>query len=156
MGRLRRTLRGPALLAALLLALLPGCETEEGLDFILMQPVLSVAPSPVIAEASTNPAFDWVASFVVTVTETSGMMGGDIERITTTVFDTVSGVQVEGAMIVVDPETARLDSGGVVTLSFEIHYGLPGGARAATFGVTMALLDDNPVTYARSISVDAI
>ena len=90
--------------------MLPGCETEEGLDFILMQPVLTVAPSPVIAEASTDPAFDWVASFTVTVTEMSEVMGGDIELITTSVFDTVSGTQVEGSNIEISPEKARLDA----------------------------------------------
>lgn len=118
--------------------------TDPGFDPVF---TLEVAPNPIIAQPSTDPAFQWEIGFDVVLAETNGV------NLSINFFDlSVSerGSQTEvfrqniGAdTIIANRGSNLLQGGSSASTSFEaIRFTLPGGGREAFITVDVQVQDD--------------
>jgi hypothetical protein len=108
---------------------------------------VAVEPDPVSAQASTDPEFDFVASFTVTLTETAGI-GTTFNATTVNVTETSDGNEVGGDedeiyKTEVGTEPDRIEANERVQIPFDIFYRLPEGGSEARIDVTTSIIDDN-------------
>ena len=113
---------------------------------------VSVDPRPLVAQPSTDPAFQWELRFNLTVHETAGL-GVHINNTRLTITERPSGTVVfsdrAGADdIVAAAGTNRVEALGSLTGSFDdIRYTLPGGGRKALATFIFEVTDDNAQSF---------
>jgi hypothetical protein len=106
----------------------------------------SIAPNPMIAEASGDPDFPWRVSFEITVRETAGL-GGNIDFINTTLRNVATGTETRGlnwgAGDVIDRAgTNHVNGRGSLTVPLALRYRLSGGERRAILFAEIRFTDD--------------
>jgi hypothetical protein len=123
-----------------------GCKVFESPTSIAAAITFQVEPDPVTAEESTDPAFQYFASFTTTLTQTA-TTGGTIGEVTAVVKEASDGVEVVSDQPVtshvdVVSGAERLEPGASVPITFRIAYALPGGGREALVDITVQFTAD--------------
>jgi hypothetical protein len=106
----------------------------------------SIAPNPIIAQASGDSDFPWRVDFEVIVRETAGV-GGNIDFINTTLRNVATGVETRAVNFGADQVVSRagtnhVDGRGSLTAPLALRYRLSGGARAAVLIAEIRFTDD--------------
>jgi len=123
-----------------------GEDTTTGATGPFMEVALAVTPDPIIATASDDAEFEWMATYTVTLTE-SGGLGGTISAIGATLNEASGGIEVitdgELTRSTGNGPSDRLEAGGTAAIEFVTYYTLPGGGREALIDVTVQVQDDD-------------
>jgi hypothetical protein len=144
LGRATRFLV-PALLAGALFA--PGCNSTPTVPTNIGRAAIAitVAPNPITGTLNTT-TFVVTANYTLTLTETAGL-GGEIQFISTAVYDPATGTQValnyyDSTDLVVYQGSKRIEANGTFTLQQSATYTLADHSKAADLVVNMQLKDD--------------
>jgi hypothetical protein len=147
-----------AALAALALAVVPGCSSSgpsvpEGV--LRSQIVLSVTPSPLVPVSAVPPVFS--IRYTVKIAEIAGL-GGEIQYVNGTVFDDVSGLTVavnnyDDSDILVFVGSKRIDGGQSRDVNQQIDYALPLNSTKAILTINVQFKDDRGNFVTQSILV---
>lgn len=150
---------------ALVVTLLAGalvvtsCDSTAGSTNVSIANVsLSVNPSPITAEASSDPNFRWVARFTLTITESAGT-GATVGSLNAVLNEATAGIIITGATneaytVHVSAGSNRLEARGSLQVQFEIPYTLPNGGREARIDLTVSLTDDNSAALQKTAQVN--
>jgi hypothetical protein len=120
---------------------------------------VTVDPNPVTAVAATRLGSTFSARFKVVITEIAGQ-GGEVQKVTTTLYDEVSGAVVgsvlyDSADLVVFVGSKRVEASGTLTVPIQIDYFIPNDAtaKAARLVAVVDLKDDKGNAVSASILV---
>jgi hypothetical protein len=107
---------------------------------------VSVTPSPIIAEATSDPEFPWRARFTVVIRETAGL-AGNVDFINESLRDTLFGFEIApplniGAMEIIQRAgTNHISAGGSLSVPLGIDYRIGGGGRQAILDIAVRFTD---------------
>ena len=115
---------------------------------------LTTNPNPVNAQPSTNPDFQWMGRFTLTISETAGI-GSDIDAISAGVSESAGGIAVETGevfyQVSINADTNRVEGRSSTNISFDFFYVLPDGKREALVIVDLVFVDDNQFVTETSV-----
>ncbi len=151
--------RRAALIAAALLALvLPSCGSDSGTlpDVFAAVIQVTVEPNPIIG--TQNQLTGSVsATYKITIDELAGL-GGEVQFVSSTVFDPATGAQValnyyDSADLTVFVGSKRIEPKGTLVVPQTVSYSLPDLTRATNVTVTVQVKDDRENVQTRSLLV---
>ncbi len=135
----------PVLLAGALLA--PGCSSTPTVPSGITRAAITitVAPNPVTSTQDAT-TFAVTGSYTITLQETAGL-GGEVQFISSTVYDPSTGAQValnyyDSTDLTVYQGTNRIAANGELTLQQSVSYTLADHSKAADLVVSMQFKDD--------------
>jgi hypothetical protein len=153
--------------ASLLLLFLTGCgsgETPTVTATPTPTPVITIVASPTEAAAgeSTDPGYQFAASYTLNLTETAG--------VAVTIRSVNANVQQSSAGVVVPPPTGtsvafrydvkssgnRLPASGTAAMTVSFLYTLPQPGQEALTSVSFTFVDDGGGIYSQTVSVKVV
>lgn len=160
--------RSVAVLAAVLAAV--GCKATTD-NQTSSDVTLTGSPNPAVAVASTGVTYTvgtgdsqetrqyhWRTNFSVVLSETEGV-GLNVSAVSIKVQQAAGGIVVvptngvEYYQFTSSASGNRVESHGSASVGFDVLYDLPNGGREALVTVTFSFLDDNDVSFTKSVSV---
>ncbi len=139
-----------------------------------LEVTLTVVPDPAIPTASsgvtytikgddTHPdqvvAYPWRTTFSVNVQETGGKavditaVNAAVKQASGGIVITPSGGAIEYYQFNSSASGNHINARGSASVGFEVFYDLPNKGREALVTVTLAFIDDDDLTYSRSLGV---
>jgi hypothetical protein len=107
---------------------------------------ISITPSPIPAQPSTEPDFDWLIRFTVTIVESSGL-GGNVDFVNAVLRDGATGAILPGVNfgaqdVISRAGTNRVEARSQLQIPLGVVYNVSGGSSAGTLTVDAQLTDD--------------
>ena len=131
-------------LVALAAVGLPGCGGDSGTGGAIMSVSMTLTPDPVTSVVSAA-GYEWVAPYQITLEE-SGGLGGTITNINVYTYENDEGVQgpeaADSDTLLEIPNT-YLAANGTLEMTFNTHYTLANGQKAAFVDVFVYFIDDD-------------
>lgn len=153
------TLR-PRLLVSSLLALVSFACTDSGTTSAtgtVANVQLTVSPTTVTAEPSTDASYQYQTDFTLNLTETAGT-GATVNSITASVAEMSGGIAVNTGTVLdqfkVSSSSNRVEALGSLDIPIQVLYTLPGGGTQAQVAITLSIVDDNGIAVGGSVAVN--
>ena len=151
--------RRAALVAAALLALvLPSCGSDSSTlpDVFAAVIQVTVEPNPVIGTQNLLTG-SVSATYKITIDELAGL-GGEVQFVSSTVFDPATGAQValnyyDSDDLTVFVGSKRIEPKGTLVVPQTVSYTLPDFAKATSVTVSVQVKDDRDNISTRSLLV---
>lgn len=107
---------------------------------------VSITPSTVSAQPSSDPGFDWLIRFTVNLMESNGL-GGNVDFVNVTLRDAVTGsttsaVNFGAHDVISDAGTNRIEAKSQLQIPIGIVYNFPRGNSTGSLSVDMQVTDD--------------
>lgn len=153
-----RPRRAHLFLPLALALILPGCEDDTPDITGALRAVIRVTVEPSPVPGIQNPLTGSVsASYVVRIEELAGL-GGEVEFVSSAIFDPASGQQValnyfDTKALQVFVGTGRVEAGETLPVPQTLTYVLPDFAKAASLVVTVQVKDDRDSIVFQSLLV---
>ena len=111
----------------------------------------AVSPDPIVAQPLVDdPTFEWIATYVVTVTE-SGGVGGSVAGVAMTLNAASGGVEVitrdDPSETSAEAEGNRLEAHGRREMAFVTKYSVPGEGSGALINLLLRIRDDTGLQF---------
>lgn len=162
---LGRTTRVAAVLAAMVLGACGDSTTSPtstATPSPSAPPTITNTPSAAPVTTSTDPNYQWMSSFTVTMVESAGV-AVTIRSISATLQQAAGGIVVtpptglvEVYRYEVKSSTNRLDANGTLTISFTFLYTLPQPGDEALVTITLNCYDDAGNAYPQTVQVKVV
>jgi hypothetical protein len=153
-----RPRRAHLFLPLVLALILPGCEDDTPDITGALRAVILVTVEPNPVPGIQNPLTGSVsASYVVKIQELAGL-GGDVEFVSSAIFDPASGQQValnyfDTKALQVFVGSGRIEAGETLLVPQTLSYVLPDFTKAASLVVTVQVKDDRDSIVYQSLLV---
>jgi hypothetical protein len=125
-------------------------------------PTITNTPSAAPVTESTDPNYQWMSSFTVTMVESAGV-AVTIRSISATLQQAAGGIivtpptgLVEVYRYEVKSPTNRLDANGTLTIAFTFLYTLPQPGQEALVTITLNCYDDAGNAYPQTVQVKVV
>lgn len=151
------TTRRAAILAATLTALpFGGCGSGANNNVVAIV-TSNFTPNPVVATASSDPAFTNTASFTLTLTETAGV-GVTLTSLTPVIYEASGGVitavlPASNSRTNVTIPSNRLEASSTLSIGFDVDYTAPNTGRVILVRITLSIIDDKGVSSSGVVDV---
>jgi len=148
--------RGSAILAVTLMALgLGGC--GSGATPTAAAITQGVNPNPVVAQPSSDPSFQFTASFTLTLTESAGV-GVTITALSPAIYETSGGaitavLPAGSSHTSVTLSTNRIEANSALPVDFKVDYTAPNTGRVILVRITVATTDDHGISASGFVDV---
>ena len=144
-----RVVAVPALLAAAC-----GTETSTGASGSIV--TTAVSPSPATATASTDAAYQWTASFTLTLT--AGSTGVKVNTANAVVYQAAGGiitatVDTDKVRILASAKTNHIDANASLPIAYAVSYTLPDGSKGVLVRITVSVTDDGGNSSSGTVDV---
>jgi hypothetical protein len=149
--------RGSAILAVTLMALgFGGCGSSSATTTaaVITQ---SVTPNPVVAQPSTDPAFQFTASFTVTLRE-SGGVGITFATLSPAVYEASGGMittllPAGNSRTTITVPSNRVEANSTLLVDYKVDYTAPNTGRVIVVRITVTGTDDHGFTLSGFVDV---
>ena len=115
-----------------------------------MRLAFTVSPDPIVSEPLADDTFEWVATYVITITE-SGGVGGNVAGVALTLNAASGGIEVitsdDSSETTADADNDRLDAHGKRDLAFVTRYSVPGEGSEALINLLIRFRDDTGLQF---------
>ena len=125
-------------------------------------PTIANTPSAAPVVASTDPNYQWMSSFTVTMVESAGV-AVTIRSVSATLQQAAGGIVVtpptglaEVYRYEVKSPTNRLEANGTLTIAFTFLYTLPQPGDEALVTITLNCYDDAGNAYPQTVQVKVV
>jgi len=163
---LRGMTRVAAVLAALAVGACGGSSTTSPTDTTTPSPsappTITNTPGAAPITASTDPNYQWMTSFTVTMVESAGV-AVTIRSISATLQQAAGGIIVtpptglaEVYRYEVKSPSNRLGANGTLTIGFTFLYTLPQPGQEALVTITLNCYDDSGNAYPQTVQVKVV
>jgi hypothetical protein len=106
----------------------------------------AVSPNPATAQDSGDAAYQWTASFTLTLTASSA--GVTVNSANAVVYQAAGGiitstVDSDDVRILTSAATNHIDANGSLPIAYNVSYTLPDGSRGVLVRISISVTDDN-------------